>query len=79
VEDKERSSLIARLVSACIDRSWLILAVATMSVAALTAYVIGHFAMSTDTYALLSPKLPWRARETAFNVAFPQRGSISWW
>src|ERR1700738_5614711 len=28
--------------------------------------------MTTDTYALLSPKLAWRIRETAFNVAFPQ-------
>jgi hopanoid biosynthesis associated RND transporter like protein HpnN len=43
--------------------------------AALTDYVASHFAITTDTYALLSPKLSWRARETAFNTAFPQDGS----
>jgi hypothetical protein len=31
--------------------------------------------MTTDTYALLSPKLPWRVRQAAFNVAFPPEGS----
>ncbi len=67
--------MIARLVSACIDRSWLVVAVAIVFATAITAYVMSHFAMSTDTYALLSPRLPWRARETAFNAAFPQRGS----
>src|SRR5437879_13887543 len=28
--------------------------------------------MTTETYALLSPKLPWRLRQAAFNAAFPQ-------
>ena len=62
-------------MSACIDRAWLVVAAAILFATAITAYVMSHFAMSTDTYVLLSPKLPWRARETAFNLAFPQKGS----
>jgi hopanoid biosynthesis associated RND transporter like protein HpnN len=42
---------------------------------AMTRYVRGHFAMTTDTYALLSPQLPWRVRQAAFNAAFPPEGS----
>jgi hopanoid biosynthesis associated RND transporter like protein HpnN len=69
-----RASLIARLVSVCIHRAWFIAAVAIVLCAATTDYVVGHFAMTTDTYALLSPKLAWRVRENAFNTAFPQDG-----
>jgi uncharacterized protein len=70
-----RSSLTARLVSVCIHYAWFVVALAIIFSAAMTDYVVGHFAMTTDTYALLSPKLAWRARETGFNVAFPQDGS----
>jgi len=38
-------------------------------------YVAHHFAMSTDTDALLSRKLPWRVRQAAFDAAFPQSDS----
>jgi hopanoid biosynthesis associated RND transporter like protein HpnN len=38
-------------------------------------YVARHFAMSTDTDALLSPELPWRVRQAAFDAAFPQNNS----
>jgi hopanoid biosynthesis associated RND transporter like protein HpnN len=38
-------------------------------------FVSGHFAMTTDTYALLSPKLPWRVRQAEFNKAFPPESS----
>ena len=48
----------------------LALALATTA----TTYVLGHFAMSSNTYDLLSPKLPWRIRETEFNTLFPQAG-----
>ena len=67
--------LIARLVGLCVARAWSVVAVAIIFCAVMTSYVVGHFAMTTDTYALLSPKLDWRVRETAFNVAFPQDGS----
>jgi hopanoid biosynthesis associated RND transporter like protein HpnN len=38
-------------------------------------YVMGHFAMTTETNALLSPKLPWRVQQAAFEAAFPPEGS----
>ena len=43
--------------------------------AAMLYFVTGHFAMTTDTYALLSPKLPWRVRQADFNKAFPAESS----
>jgi hypothetical protein len=66
------SSVFARLVTLCVERAWIVVALAVILGAAITNYVAAHFAMATDTYALLSPKLAWRVRETAFNVAFPQ-------
>jgi hopanoid biosynthesis associated RND transporter like protein HpnN len=65
-------SLIARLISLCIQRAWIVVLLSTACFAVMTHYAVNHFAMTTDTYTLLSPKLAWRARETAFNVAFPQ-------
>ena len=67
-----KPSLIVRLVGLCVARAWLVVAVAILLCVAMTHYVTGHFAMTTETYALLSPKLPWRLREAAFNAAFPQ-------
>ena len=32
-----------------------------------------HFAMTTDTQALISPKVAWRVNEAAVNQAFPQQ------
>ncbi|MDB6108214.1 MAG: hopanoid biosynthesis-associated transporter HpnN [Gammaproteobacteria bacterium] len=61
-----------RLVTLCVERAWIVVTLAVILGAAITHYVVAHFAMTTDTYALLSPKLAWRIRETAFNVAFPQ-------
>jgi hopanoid biosynthesis associated RND transporter like protein HpnN len=70
-----KSSLVARLVGLCVARAWIIVAVVIILCTATAQYVIGHFAMTTDTDALLSPKLAWRVRQTVFDVAFPQDGS----
>jgi uncharacterized protein len=51
--------------------AWLVAGVATVSCVAMAHYVMGHFAMTTDTGALLSRKLPWRVRQAEFNGAFP--------
>ena len=61
------SSLIARLVGACSHRALFVVALAIVFGAAMTHYVVGNFAMTTDTSALLSPKLAWRVQETAFD------------
>jgi hopanoid biosynthesis associated RND transporter like protein HpnN len=34
------------------------------------SFAVTHFSMSSDTEGLISPKLPWRQRETAFNKLF---------
>jgi uncharacterized protein len=70
-----RSSLIARLVSVCIHRPSFVVALAVVLGAAMIHYVVGNFAMTTDTSALLSPKLAWRVQETAFDTAFPSDNS----
>src|ERR1043166_1039037 len=35
-------------------------------------YAFQHFAINTDINTLISPELPWRQREIAFEKAFPQ-------
>jgi hopanoid biosynthesis associated RND transporter like protein HpnN len=40
-------------------------------------YTVQHFAITTDTDRLISPKLPFRQREAVFNQTFPQqRGEV---
>jgi uncharacterized protein len=65
-----RPSFAARWVSLCADWAWVVVILALVQVAGVSAYVAGHFSMSTNTNELLSPKLPWRAREAEFNAAF---------
>ena len=67
-------SLTTRLVSLCADRALIVVLLALALVTMATVYALGHFAMSTNTYDLLSPELPWRIRETEFNTLFPQAG-----
>jgi hopanoid biosynthesis associated RND transporter like protein HpnN len=70
-----KPELIARLVELCGAHAWILVAVVIILCAAMADYVTGHFAMTTDTYALLSPKLPWRVRQADFNLAFPPESS----
>jgi uncharacterized protein len=70
-----RPSLIGRIVALCADQAWIVLVLAVMLGIGAGSYAVGHFAMTTDTNGLLSPKLPWRIREDAFNRAFPPTGS----
>lgn len=62
-----------RLVGSSAGHAWMMLAVVIILCAAMAYYVRGHFAMTTDVHMLLSPKLPWRVRQAAFNAAFPQQ------
>lgn len=64
--------LIVRLVGLCVAHAWFVVTMVILLCVAMTHYVTGHFAMTTETYALLSPKFPWRLRQAAFNAAFPQ-------
>jgi hopanoid biosynthesis associated RND transporter like protein HpnN len=68
-------SLIAGLVGLSVARAGILVAVVFALCVAMAHYVAGHFAMTTDTYALLSPQLPWRVRQAEFNKAFPPESS----
>jgi len=67
-------TLIWRMVAASCRRAWLtVLVVAALCVAAL-AYAATHFAMTTDTAQLISPKTAWRRQEAVMDRAFPDAG-----
>jgi hopanoid biosynthesis associated RND transporter like protein HpnN len=70
-----RPSLITRLVGLCVAHPWTVLALVISLCAGMGYYVTRHFAMTTDTDALLSHKLPWRVRQAAFEAEFPQDSS----
>jgi uncharacterized protein len=70
-----QSSLIARLVGLSASWAWIVVALAIILCGATAQYVMSHFAMTTDTSALLSSKLPWRLRQAAFDRTFPQDAS----
>lgn len=68
-------SLTARLVGVAIAHAWIVVTLVVILCAAMAHYVTHHFAMTTDTHALLSPHLPWRMRQAEFNKAFSAEGS----
>jgi hopanoid biosynthesis associated RND transporter like protein HpnN len=70
-----RPSLLAALVGLCAAHAWIVVAAAAVLCVTMTHYVTRHFAMTTDTNALLSPDLPWRVRQTEFNTAFPSENA----
>jgi len=67
------SSLIAHIVESCIRRAWVVILAAGLLGCGCAVYAARHFAISTDVRKLLSPDLPWRQRELAYQAAFPQQ------
>lgn len=66
-------STIVAIVSACVRRPRLAVALyATLAVAA-AAYAAKNFAIDTDINRLLSPSLAWRQHEIDFQQSFPGR------
>lgn len=65
----------AGLVDFCIRRAWLILLASAIIVAVAGDYVARHFAVNSDISDLLSPELPWRKRELAYQSEFPQQAN----
>lgn len=68
---------MARLVNAACRHS--VLALVLASIAALLAglYTVRHFAMTTDTVALIAPEVGWRQDESDLNRRFPGIGDVS--
>jgi uncharacterized protein len=60
----------------CVAHAGIVVAISIILCIGMGYYITRHFAMSTDTEALLSAKLPWRVRQSAFDAAFPQDNSI---
>src|SRR4029077_17462148 len=71
-----RTAIVAT-VTRCTRQAWLVIALATLAAAVSGISAARHFAINTDINTLISPDLPWRQREIAFEKAFPQHlGSI---
>ena len=61
----------AAIVDFCIRRAWFVVLASMMILAGSSVYVARHFAINTNVTTLLSPDLPWRKRELAYQAAFP--------
>src|SRR5436309_11428860 len=66
-----RTAIVAT-VTRCTRHAWLVIALATLAAGVSGVYAARHFAINTDINTLISPDLPWRQREIAFEKAFPQ-------
>ncbi|HTV28314.1 MAG TPA: MMPL family transporter [Xanthobacteraceae bacterium] len=64
--------IFARLTAWCIRHTWVVILATLFLTAGSADYVARHFAINTDVSSLISPNLPWRKRELAFQTAFPQ-------
>jgi uncharacterized protein len=69
-------SILVRTIDLCTRHPWTVIVAAAVLSAAATLYAVQNFAITTDVSKLLSPELPWRQRESAFETAFPQRNDI---
>ena len=65
--------ILVKIVNACTRHAWPVIAAALLVTIVCGVYAIRNFAINTDIEALISPELPWRQREIAFNKAFPNR------
>jgi predicted RND superfamily exporter protein len=64
---------VKSVVEFCTRHPWLVLITALLLAAVSGVYAERKFAINTDIEKLISPELPWRQRELAFDRAFPQR------
>jgi hopanoid biosynthesis associated RND transporter like protein HpnN len=64
-------SIVRRIVELCSRHHWTVVVVALILATASGVYATRNFAISTDINRLISPDLPWRQREAAYEKAFP--------
>ena len=67
---------VEAIVDVSVRRPWTVLAVSALLTAVCLFVAVTRFAINTDTASLLSPSLPWRQAEIAFDRAFPQRTEL---
>jgi uncharacterized protein len=65
----------ARIVDFCIRHAWMIVLASVLIMAGSAAYVAQRFAINTNVSSLLSPNLPWRKNELAYQAAFPEQAT----
>ncbi len=70
-------ALVVRLVAVSTARAWATVAVGLLVGVLAVWFAATHFAMTTDTSALISPKEQWRRNETAVSKAFPQNDDLT--
>ena len=66
------TTTVIHAIKQCIGHPWIVVIIAIVMTAASVGYSVRHFALNADINKLLSPDLPWRKREIAFNQLFPQ-------
>ena len=66
------SAIFASTVDFCLRRKWLVIALSLVVLAGSSVYVARNFKLNSDINTLLSPDLPWRQRDQAYQDAFPQ-------
>ena len=69
---KTITALVVRAIDFCAQYAWPVIAAAILLTLVSSWYAATHFAMTTDVNQLISPNIPWRQREAAFEKAFPQ-------
>jgi hopanoid biosynthesis associated RND transporter like protein HpnN len=67
---------LQQLVGLGVRRPVAVLALCLALVIGAGVYAAGHFAMTTDTAALISPRIAWRQNEKAVETAFPQLSDV---
>ena len=68
---------VTRLVTFAAGRAGLTAALGLLLAAAALAYAATHFAITTDSAALISPKVAWRQDEARLSKAFPQQNDLT--
>ncbi len=66
-----RAAIVAT-VTRCTRHAWMVIVLSTVIGIVSGVYAARHFAINTDINTLISPDLPWRQRDLAFEKAFPQ-------
>ncbi len=71
---RARAPPVARLVAWSVDHPWAAIGLAALLGLTATLFAVTHFSLSSDTNALISRKLAWRQRESAFDRLFQPEG-----
>lgn len=70
------AAAIARAVGFCVRHAVGVVVAGAVLATACGSFAVTHFALNSDTNALLSPDLPWRQREDQFAKTFPDRKNL---